>query len=348
MAIALSVACGAPGLERKKRGDKRQTDASDQWKAETATETGTTTSTSTTQTNESAVAGVTPPATGPTATQSTDTAATSSTATLLAPLSVEILEAAPPTVKIGQGYLSAERRTTSSVCVVGDIALQRGAPFTTVAGKSLTSTPGDHEFGTALNKYVSDVDVPALKTYAEHLKLGPNDYGMREETFVTAGSAWGLRNVRRIDGASDCGDQFIRTISPAAFFGFGFKIEFPEPADAAEFDRLFRDTLQHRALGALPLPVEVAGFLSGRAHLRLIVLQGGGDLEETRSLVGATTCSTSDIAACNDLLRRLGERARDWYDIIQRQSPSIEAATPGTAQGWGVFITTPSDNSVAF
>lgn len=246
---------------------------------------------------------------------------------------------------------------TTSLVVMNPLALSLGQGFQGEFGEISNGTPASLGCVTGIEtngsrQGTAGIEVmgsgtPTLGTVSDespHWAL----FGRPEETAFNRASdehadrsLWGvastyvalwpyLMRAEQRSQVAECGNTFVRTVSPARLMATTFKLTFKTPPERDVFERCFADgqTDITSASGSA-----ASRYLTQhRARLSISVLTGAGDPDAVRAVLAQTRCSTANLPACAETLTAL-ERLR--ADLLQ--PPSDELPLSATSPAWGAF-----------
>lgn len=127
----------------------------------------------------------------------------------------------------------------------------------------------------------------------------------------------------------DCGNHFVRTISPARGVAIAFKVTFPSQETRGAFRSCFGAT-------DVLAPADTTGLsrwlLQHEAELAIHVALAAGDPAATELVLASTACSVADLPACAQSLAALEQQAQE-----QLVSPEDTVPLAQLKPAWGAF-----------
>jgi len=246
---------------------------------------------------------------GPGGGEPADECAVTGAAPLDAPIAKTRLDyVAPTVVSLGQGYSSRVRTEGSPLsegCVVGQ----------ETNGSALNLTGAQVSGGGTRTLGVFDWAVPQIQSSVPREPVPPFQAALSvdavQSVYAFADvsiSLWGYFMLNEAQSpAVECGEAFVRTVSPSRRMAVAFKVTLPTTAERDQFLRCF--PYPNDDILAFDNPNPASRYLTAHhATLAIHVLRVAGSAEETQKILEETKCSAANLPACATTLNSLSEQ----------------------------------------
>ncbi len=240
---------------------------------------------------------------------------------------------------LGTGY-DPESGTFGELCLANDAKFSAnaegyvGSPSQPLTARSILDYLGVRTLSRdsiALDRH------PDVQAFVEALAVGPTAINSLMSPLIQSGYVH-IQNRRETASTPHCGPRYVDSLVLGARFAYGLRMEFANASVKDAITKEFGVSEMFSLLGREDLE-ELEDALTGKAEIKVFVLQIGTDPSDLSQVIASSRCSVRELEGCSELLGALQRASNEFFDRLGDQPTAEDYAgwapmSLNTLNGW--------------